>query len=662
MLKEKPVSFFGFIASIIGLIAISGWISGFLILASISSDFVPMAPDAAIMFIIFGLILFFELYNLKSGYRKDLIIGLAGFLSVYGLLKLIEYFIGVDLTFGDYFYPVTEKLGNFPIRQISPIAALLFFISGIAVLLKMLGGEKNKLLNIVSFLGILIVSGGFSGILGYLYGTPLLYGGNIRPAAATATIAFIFLGCGVIALAGTKTYFLQPFLGSSASGRLLRVILPLFIIIILFDNLLDNRIADVYFLNNAIFSSATVLVTIIFTSMAIIYLSNNIFRKAEEAEKERRKAEEALRQSEEQYRTLFEKAGDGIFILNSKGEIKAVNESFVQTHGYSIEEILAMNLHDLDTPDSAKFLPERIKKILSGETLRYEVEHYHKYGHLIFMEVSSCKIKIDDENYIVSFNRDITERKKAQEEINLLNEEIKKRALELQIKNNELEAINKDLESFSYTVSHDLKNPLNIIKSLCNILLREYSDKLNDKEKDHIKDISTTALRMNKIITDILKLSKITKSEIHLKELDMSTLAKSIASDLQKIQPERNVEIIISSGITAKADEGLIGEVLDNLINNAWKYTRNKDKTIIEFGVKQIEGKTTYFVKDNGAGFDMKYYDKLFAPFKRLHNESEFEGYGVGLATVQRIINRHCGKIWAEGKVGEGATFYFCLE
>lgn len=227
--------------------------------------------------------------------------------------------------------------------------------------------------------------------------------------------------------------------------------------------------------------------------------------------------------------------------------------------------------------------------------------------------------------------------------------------------NTELAAVNKELESFSYSVSHDLRAPLRSIDGFSQALLEDYPDKLDEQGKNYLQRVRSSTQRMGEFIDDLLKLSRVTRSEIKLEMVNLSTLTQSIATEVQKTQPERQVEFVITPGLSAKGDEHLLRLLLENLLGNAWKFTGKLSRARIEFGSTQVDGKQAFFVRDDGAGFDMTYVDRLFAPFQRLHSVGEFPGSGIGLATVQRIINRHGGRVWAEGEIEKGATFYFTL-
>ncbi|HYQ87430.1 MAG TPA: ATP-binding protein, partial [Bacteroidota bacterium] len=225
----------------------------------------------------------------------------------------------------------------------------------------------------------------------------------------------------------------------------------------------------------------------------------------------------------------------------------------------------------------------------------------------------------------------------------------------------QLEATNKELEAFSYSVSHDLRSPLRSIDGFSQALLEDEADKVSEQGKDYLQRVRAAAQRMAELIDDLINLSRVTRAEMRLEKVNLTDIALSIARELKETQPDRQVEFRIADGIAASGDARLLRVALDNLLGNAWKYTGKHPKARIEFGVTGDNGKSAYFVRDDGAGFDMAYSDKLFGAFQRLHATSEYAGTGIGLATVQRIVRRHGGRIWAEGKVDEGATFYFTL-
>lgn len=259
----------------------------------------------------------------------------------------------------------------------------------------------------------------------------------------------------------------------------------------------------------------------------------------------------------------------------------------------------------------------------------------------------------------------ILERNQGEEELLKAYAEVEKRVeertAELAQSNAELAVINKELEAFSYSVSHDLRSPLTGIDGFSQLLLNEYADKLDEQGKGYLQRVRSAVQRMGQLIDDILSLSRIRRSEMVFKAVDLSSLAETIAEELKNNQPERQVEFIIAKNLIVNGDTRLFRVMLENLLGNAWKFTGNKPSARIEFGVKQEGDKPVFFIRDNGAGFDMTYSERIFDAFQRLHGTSEFPGTGIGLATVQRIVQRHGGQIWAEGEVEKGATFYFTL-
>jgi signal transduction histidine kinase len=231
----------------------------------------------------------------------------------------------------------------------------------------------------------------------------------------------------------------------------------------------------------------------------------------------------------------------------------------------------------------------------------------------------------------------------------------------VQERTKQLVAANRDLESFSYSVSHDLRGPLEIVNGMNYIITQQYGSQLDPGVKDCLGRIQDASKRMEQLIEDMLNLARVTKSEMHRERVDLSAMVLQIASELKQREPERVVEFVITNSAIVHGDAHLLRVAMDNLIGNAWKYSSNKSPSRIEFGVKAVDREAVYYVKDNGAGFDPRSAQRLFQPFQRLHPISEFPGTGVGLATVQRIMQKHGGQIWAEGAINAGATFSFTL-
>jgi PAS domain S-box-containing protein len=335
-----------------------------------------------------------------------------------------------------------------------------------------------------------------------------------------------------------------------------------------------------------------------------------------------------------------------------------VNKASCEQAGYKREELLRMAVYDIDPYFPASRWKSFWEGVRERKVWTFETAHIAKDGHLIPVEVTASLLEYEGAEFLCAFVRDITERKQAEDKIRRLNEELEQRVLD---RTNQLKIANRELEAFSYSVSHDLRAPLRAADGFSQILLEDYTDRLDAQGKDYLNRIRGAVKRMSQLIDDLLKLSRITRGAFNQRDVDLSALANAIAADLQAAEPDRLAEFVIAQDLSVQADEDLMRIALENLLGNSWKFTRKVPKARIEVGQTRQEGQVVYFVRDNGAGFDQACADRLFVPFQRLHSTDEFQGTGIGLSIVQRIIQRHEGHIWAQGSVGKGATFYFTL-
>ncbi|MBM3359026.1 MAG: PAS domain S-box protein [Betaproteobacteria bacterium] len=376
-----------------------------------------------------------------------------------------------------------------------------------------------------------------------------------------------------------------------------------------------------------------------------------------------RKAAEALATERNLLRSVIDTLPDQIYVKNRARRYLLVNAASLKARGLETHEgVVGKTVYEFYPRESAAAFDAEDEAVMhSGEPILGREQSRVESDDDVRWYLTD-KVPLRDAGGavigVIGIDREVTEVRVATEAIRRLNAELEERVRE---RTAELEVANKELESFAYSVSHDLRAPLRSIDGFSRALLEDYRDRLDDTGKDYLRRVRNATLRMGNLIDDLLTLSRITRSEMRQENVNVSTVAREIAAELQTDDPEREVEFEIQTGIRAKADLSLLRVALQNLLYNAWKFTGRAAKSRIEFGTVRREGRQVYFVRDNGVGFDMAYADKLFGAFQRLHSESEFPGTGVGLATVQRIVRRHGGDVWAEGAVDRGATFFFTL-
>jgi PAS domain S-box-containing protein len=352
--------------------------------------------------------------------------------------------------------------------------------------------------------------------------------------------------------------------------------------------------------------------------------------------------------SDERFRTLIAQATDGIFIADRRGRYIDVNAAGCALLGYTREELCRMHVFDIVMPQEVLSVEREKAALLTGHVVRGEWQFRRKDGSCFTGELSARMLS---DGRLVGQLRDVTERQRL---MRSLEERVAARTAEYA-------ELNRQLESFSYSVSHDLRAPVRAIAGFSSVLLQDHADGLNEEGRRHLSRIQGAAGHMNELIEGLLQLAQVSHHTLQDGEVDLSKLAQEVIQRLREREPGRNVSFVCSPPLKVRGDGRLLRIVMHNLIENAWKYTSRTTDAHIEFGCASAPQGTTFFVKDNGAGFEMQFAEHLFQPFQRLHSATEFAGAGIGLATVARVVERHGGRVWARAAPGAGATFFFTL-
>lgn len=375
---------------------------------------------------------------------------------------------------------------------------------------------------------------------------------------------------------------------------------------------------------------------------------------------ERVAADAAVRSSEQRYRTMFENAPEGVWIIGADERTLEVNQHLCDLLGYPREAMLGKKPTDFADADNRRIFEAQKARRTTTAKRMYEVALRHSDGRSIPVHFSAISLFGEDGalTAVLAFVSDITERKAHEEERQRLHAELEQRVVE---RTRALQDANRELEAFSYSVSHDLRAPLRAINGFSHALQEEYGQLLDDNGKHYLARVRAGSERMGELIDNLIELSQLSRREMDIAPVDLSAIAGEVAAELQAGEPLRQVAWIIPKELKTSGDAVLLRVALMNLLGNAWKYTARRNQARIEFGLDESRGRRVFFVRDNGAGFDMAHAGKLFGAFQRLHSPADYPGNGIGLATVARIVHRHGGEVWAEGTPGEGATFHFTI-
>ena len=372
--------------------------------------------------------------------------------------------------------------------------------------------------------------------------------------------------------------------------------------------------------------------------------------------------DEALRKSEERFRLLVESVRDyAIFMLDADGCVVSWNVGAERIKGYRAEEIVGRHFSVFYTDeDRRRDHPAAELRIAVAEgAYREEGWRVRKDGTRFWASVTITALR--ERGVLVGFakvTQDLTDRRAAEDAVRQANADLDERVRQ---RTAELVAANQELEAFSYSVSHDLRAPLRALDGFSRLLVERARPRLEAQEREYLDRIRGAAQRMAHLIDALLSLSRLTRAPLEHVDVDLAPIVASVIADRRAAEPAREVDVLVPARLEARGDPRQLRVVVENLVGNAWKFTRSRPRARIEVGCELVAGERTYFVRDDGVGFDLARAERLFTPFQRLHRPSEFEGSGIGLATTARIVQRHGGRIWAEASPGAGATFRFTL-
>ncbi|WP_455220378.1 sensor histidine kinase, partial [Kaarinaea lacus] len=370
-----------------------------------------------------------------------------------------------------------------------------------------------------------------------------------------------------------------------------------------------------------------------------------------------------LERSKAEFEAIFNAISDAVGYTDLDRNFVLVNPAMETIFGYKKDELVGKKT-EIIYANKADFLQQgrlQFDKTSDIKSASYELRYVRKDGSTFIGETQGAKV-FDHEGNTIGFIgviRDVTQRKQVESELLQHRDHLEELVT---YRTAELSNLNRELEAFSYSVSHDLRAPLRAINGFSTLLCEEYQQQLNNEGKDYLNRIIKASVKMERLIDDLLQISRVSRADLNKENIDLSVMAEEILNTLQNEEPERHVNWKVEKGLLAKGDRTLLHVMLQNLLDNAWKYTAKTPDAEIRFHRCTVNGHSNlYCIEDNGIGFDVKYKDKIFQPFQRLHTDNEFEGTGIGLATVNRVIHRHSGEIWAESTVDGGSRFYFKL-
>lgn len=646
----------GAFAVVSGALVLMGWFLKVPFLTSLSPDWGSVKANTALGLGLAGVALILLSRESSSRRRRWTGYAVAGVVALVGAITLLEYITGWDPGFDQLL--VTEPPGapgtSAPGRM-APATALSFLLVGSALLLRRVLPRRwippTQSIALVTFLLSLFA------LLSHLFG--LAYYGqhpSFTTMAPPTAVPFLALAVGLLLM--QANHGVPAMLVDTGPAGWMARRVPLLIPVLLLVawlRLLGERMGF-YALDVGIAGLISMSVAILST------LGWMACKSLLRADTDRRLADLARLASEEGFRATFEQAAIGIMHVRQGGAVVRANRVLGELLGYSSEELLQMTTLDLLHPDDMDAALEPARQVYEGERASYSTEkrYVRKDGSIVpvHLTLSLARTEDGEPDYFVEIVEDISQRKAAEEEIRKLNANLEQRVLE---RTTELQQANQELEAFTYSVSHDLRAPVRAINGFTKIILEDYPSELPDEVVRYLGLVANSGEYMGRLIDDLLALSRIGRAPLRKQRVSVAEIAARAFESLHEACEGRSVRLRMGDLPDVQAEPTMLYQVFENLLSNAVKFTRGREEAIIRVDARQENGKTLYAVSDNGAGFDMKYANKLFQPFQRLHSANDFPGTGVGLAIVRRIVARHGGTVRAESAVGEGATFLFSL-
>jgi PAS domain S-box-containing protein len=638
-----------------GLVVLGpGWALGLAPLRTVLPGYGPVMPLSALGLLLLGLALGCAAPGPPRRWRQAGAVA-AGVAVAIGVVTLAEYATGIDLPLDRLLFPdAVGALATPHPGRVTLGSAICFVLLGVA-LLSLFSGSPRAV--VVSQL-----LGGVAALTGLITLDNLLhsYAQDAQPGAAYWLTPVSALGITLLALgilvARPRLGLLRAMTSASVSGVLGRRMLLAAVTVpflLGWAPLLPEGLGIV----GARLETLLIITATVAIFGAVSFIATGA---AARLEGESIRANQEAREGHAQLLALIDNTSAVIYIRDLDGRYLLVNREYERLFEVKRDEIMGLTDHDLFPVEMADdFLANDKRALAADAPILMEEEAPQDDGVHTYITVKFPLTDAGGRTYgVCGISTDITDRKRAEEEVRLLNSELE---LRVRQRTEELEASARELDAFAYSVSHDLRAPLRSVDGFSQILLEDYTDRIDGTGQDYLRRLRASTQRMGRLIDDLLELSRTTRTELRREQVDLSELARATTAELRAADPDRDVTVVIADGLVAPGDRRLLGLAVQNLFSNAWKFTAKRPDARIEMESVWQDGQLQFRVSDNGAGFDMRYVDKLFGPFQRLHTVAEFEGTGIGLATVRRIIRRHGGEVRGEGAPGRGATFFFTL-